>query len=135
MGLIYNRPQWAESEFIMNYYTQLLLENIDNRADKLLKTGYENGWSIDRFIFEFGMFQRAVEDIMTSALGQDVISYYRTLFIKDVTPIHTMKHVSYSSPCITFIDEWHDYNEIPVGRHFSTVFGDVVVNRQSVKTF
>lgn len=40
----------------MNYYTQLLLENIDNRADKLLKTGYENGWSIDRFIFEFGLF-------------------------------------------------------------------------------
>lgn len=119
----------------MKYYTQLLLENIDNRADKLLKTGYENGWSIDRFIFEFGMFQRTAENIMTAALGQDVFCFYGTLFIKGGTPIHTMKHVSYSSPCITFIDEWHDYSEIPVGRHFSAVFGDVVVSQHSVKTF
>ena len=119
----------------MNYYTQLLLENIDNRADQLLKTGYENGWSIDRFILEFGMFQRKIETMMTAALGQDVFCFYGTLFIKDGTPIHTMKHVSYSSPCITFIDEWHDYSEIPVERHFSTVFGDVVVAQNSVKTF
>ena len=118
----------------MNYYTQLLLENIDNRADQLLKTGYNAGWSIDRFIFEFGMLQRKVENIMTSALGQNVFCFYGTLFIKDGTPIHTIKHVSYSSPCITFIDEWHDYNEIPVGRHFSTVFGDVVVTPHCVKT-
>ena len=83
-------------EFTMNYYNQLLIENLDNRADKLLKTGYENGWSIDRFIFEFGMLQRTVENIMTAALGQDVFCFYGTLFIKDGTPIHTMKHVSYS---------------------------------------
>ncbi len=119
----------------MKYYTQLLLENIDNRADKLLKTGYENGWSIDHFIFEFGMFQRTAENIMTAALGQDVFCFYGTLFLSGGKPIHTMKHISYSSPCITFIDEWHDYNEIPVGRHFSTVFGDVVVSQHSVKTF
>ena len=119
----------------MKYYTQLLLENIDNRADKLLKTGYENGWSIDRFIFEFGMFQRKVESFMTKALGQDVFCLYGTLFIKNGTFIHTIKHVSYSSPCITFIEEWNDYSEMPVGRYFSVVFGDVVVRQHCVKTF
>lgn len=59
----------------MNYYNQLLIENLDNRADKLLKTGYENGWSIDRFIFEFGMFQRTAENIMTAALGARCILF------------------------------------------------------------
>ena len=118
----------------MNYYTQLLLENIDNRADQLLKTGYENGWSIDRFLFEFGMFQRKIEDMMATALGQDVFCFHGTLFIMDGeedVPIHTIKNVSYFSTRISFIDEWNDYNEIPVGRHFSTVFGDVIIDRWS----
>lgn len=120
----------------MNYYTQLLLENIDNRADRLLKTGYENGWSIDRFIFEFGMFQRKVETIMTAALGQDVFCFHGTMFIMDGeedVPFHTIRNVSYFSARITTIEEWYDYNDIPVGRHYSTAFGDVIVNTHLVK--
>lgn len=120
----------------MNYFNQLLLENIDNRADRLLKTGYENGWSIDRFIFEFGMLQRTAEDIMTNALGRDVFCFRGAMFVMDGDdniPIHTIKNVSYFSPRITSIDEWDDYNEIPEGRHYSTAFGDVIVNTCSVK--
>lgn len=122
----------------MNYYTQLLLENIDNRANHLLKTGYKNGWSIDRFLFEFGMFQRKIETMMTAALGQDVFCFYGTIFIMDGDddiPLHTIRNVSYFSSRITTIEEWYNYNDIPVGRHFSTAFGDVIVNTCSVKTF
>lgn len=54
----------------MNYYTQLLLENIDNKADHLLKMGYENGWSIDRFMFEFGTLQRKIETMMAAFLNR-----------------------------------------------------------------
>lgn len=116
----------------MNYYTQLLIENIDNRADKLLKTGYENGWSIDRFIFEFGMFQRTVEDIMTAALERDVFCFHGTLFVTDGDddmPIHTIKHVSYFSPDGYAVDEWNNWNDIPTGRHFHTAFGDIIIDR------
>ena len=114
----------------MNYYTQLLLENIDNRADHLLKTGYENGWSIDRFIFEFGMLQRKIETMMTAALGQDVFCFYGTLFVidgeKDI-PIHTIKHISYFST--NGVDEWNNWNDIPNGRHFHTAFEDMIIDR------
>ena len=116
----------------MNYYTQLLLENIDNRADHLLKTGYENGWSIDRFIFEFGMFQRKIETMMTAALEQDVFCFHGTMFIMDGeedVPFHTIRNVSYFSARITTIEEWYDYNDIPVGRHFHTAFGDIIIDR------
>lgn len=116
----------------MNYYNQLLIENLDNRADKLLKTGYENGWSIDRFLFEFGMFQRTVEDIMTAALGQDVFCFHGTLFVMDGDddiPIHTIKHISYFSPNNYTVDEWNNWNEIPIGRHFYTAFGDIIIDR------
>lgn len=120
----------------MNYYTQLLLENIDNRADHLLKTGYENGWSIDRFIFEFGMLQRTAESIMETALDRNVFCYHGTIFIMDGDediPLHTIRNVSYFSSCITTIEEWYDYNDIPVGRHYSTAFGDIIVNTHIVK--
>lgn len=116
----------------MNYYTQLLIENIDNRADKLLKTGYENGWSIDRFLFEFGMLQRTVEDIMTAALERDVFCFHGTLFVTDGDddmPIHTIKHVSYFSPDGYAVDEWNNWNDIPTGHHFHTAFGDVIIDR------
>ena len=59
-----------KGKFIMNYYTQLLLENIDNKADHLLKMGYENGWSIDRFMFEFGTLQRKIETMMAAFLNR-----------------------------------------------------------------
>lgn len=114
----------------MNYYTQLLLENIDNRADKLLKTGYNAGWSIDRFMFEFGMFQRKIETMMSTALGQDVFCFHGTLFVidgDDDKPIHTIRHVSYFSA--NGIDEWNNWNDIPVGRHFHTAFEDMIVDR------
>lgn len=116
----------------MNYFNQLLLENIDNRADKLLKEGYENGWSIDQFLFEFGMLQRTAEDIMTAALGQDVFCFHGTLFLikGDVDiPIHTIKHVSYFSPNGGIIDEWNNWSEIPAERYFHTVFEDIIIDR------
>ena len=121
-------------EIIMNYYTQLLLENIDNRADKLLKTGYAAGWNIDRFLFEIGMLQRKIETMMTAALGQDVFCFYGTLFVIDGDediPIHTIRNVSYFSPndITNDIATWNDWNEIPVGRHFHTAFGDVIIDR------
>ena len=116
----------------MNYYTQLLIENIDNRADHLLKTGHENGWSIDHFLFEFGMFQRVIEDMMSTALERDVFCFHGTLFVMDKNddvPIHTIKHVSYFSPNNYTVDEWNNWSDIPTGRHFHTAFGDVIIDR------